>query len=251
MPSQSYPGGRRDVAVHLRDEVVDRVEPLLAAQPLDEPHLDRLAVEVAVEVEHVGLEQRASRPPRRTSGGARARSRRCARRRRRRGTCPRRCRRRAGRCGSGTAHVRGREAELAAPPSPSTTTPRTSCGPAEQLGGGVDVARGEQLADAGRRVRHAARSRRRARPRARAPSTSKPSSAPMRCEQRDVAAAAGTRSGSRRRPPRAARAQRRRAPRSTKSSAGSLLRASSNVQHEAIVDGSRSRRAARASGRAW
>ena len=50
--------GLVDVALHLLHEGLDRVEALLAPQPGDEPDLDVLAVEVAVEVEQVGLEQR-------------------------------------------------------------------------------------------------------------------------------------------------------------------------------------------------
>ena len=46
------------VAVHLGDEVVDGVETLLAAEVLDELHRGLLAVEVAVEVEQVRLEER-------------------------------------------------------------------------------------------------------------------------------------------------------------------------------------------------
>ena len=45
------------VATDLLDQRLDAVEPHLAAQPGDEPHLGGLAVEVAVEVEQVGLEQ--------------------------------------------------------------------------------------------------------------------------------------------------------------------------------------------------
>ena len=47
-----------DVVLQLRDERLDAVELALAAQEVDEPHLGPLAVEVAVEVEQVGLEQR-------------------------------------------------------------------------------------------------------------------------------------------------------------------------------------------------
>ena len=48
---------RRHVAVHLVDQVVDRLEAHLAAQVGDELDPGRLAVEVAVEVEEVGLQQ--------------------------------------------------------------------------------------------------------------------------------------------------------------------------------------------------
>lgn len=53
------PAGLVDVALDLRHELVDPVEPLLAAQPLEELQLDLLAVEVALEVEQVGLDQHA------------------------------------------------------------------------------------------------------------------------------------------------------------------------------------------------
>src|SRR4051795_10039384 len=46
-----------DVAAHLVDERVDRVEPLLAAQPLEELETQRLAVEVVVEVEQERLDE--------------------------------------------------------------------------------------------------------------------------------------------------------------------------------------------------
>ena len=46
-----------DVAMHLRDQVLDAREPPLAAQPLDERDPQRPAVEVAVEVDQVGLDQ--------------------------------------------------------------------------------------------------------------------------------------------------------------------------------------------------
>src|SRR3954454_9822865 len=48
-----------DVPAHLIDERVDRVEALLTAQPLEELEAQRLAVEVAVEVEHEGLDELA------------------------------------------------------------------------------------------------------------------------------------------------------------------------------------------------
>src|SRR5689334_20555224 len=48
--------GLRDVRAHLLDERVDRLEALLAAQPLEELEAQRLAVDVAVEVEQVGLD---------------------------------------------------------------------------------------------------------------------------------------------------------------------------------------------------
>src|SRR5690349_9172864 len=46
------------VAADLDDQVVDRVELLLVAQVVDELDAGDLAVQVAVEVEQVGLEQR-------------------------------------------------------------------------------------------------------------------------------------------------------------------------------------------------
>src|SRR3954451_5439349 len=49
-----------DVPAHLIDERVDRVEALLAAQSLEELEAQRLAVEVAVEVEQEGLDELAA-----------------------------------------------------------------------------------------------------------------------------------------------------------------------------------------------
>src|SRR3954453_4122131 len=49
-----------DVPAHLVDERVDRVEALLAAQPLEELEPQRLAVEVAVEVEQERLDELAA-----------------------------------------------------------------------------------------------------------------------------------------------------------------------------------------------
>ena len=46
------------IAVHLVDERVDGVELQLLAKSGHEPHLGPLAVQVAVEIEQVGLEQR-------------------------------------------------------------------------------------------------------------------------------------------------------------------------------------------------
>src|SRR5918911_5459928 len=51
--------GLVDVRAHLLDERLDRVEALFAAQPLEELEAQRLAVEVAVEVEQVGLDELA------------------------------------------------------------------------------------------------------------------------------------------------------------------------------------------------
>src|SRR5829696_8962396 len=59
-------GGRADltrlvhVAPHLRDELVDRLEAPLAAQALEERDPQRLPVEIAVEVQKVGLDQQAA-----------------------------------------------------------------------------------------------------------------------------------------------------------------------------------------------
>ena len=50
--------GRGHVSPHLRDQGLDGVEPQLVAEPGHEPHLGQLAVEVAVEAQQVGLEQR-------------------------------------------------------------------------------------------------------------------------------------------------------------------------------------------------
>src|SRR5438093_13242164 len=47
-----------DVEVHLGDQIVDRVESLLASEPVREPDPSRLVVEVAVEIEDIGLYQR-------------------------------------------------------------------------------------------------------------------------------------------------------------------------------------------------
>src|SRR5919108_3120771 len=52
--------GLADVAAHLLDERVDRVEALLAAQPLEELQAQRLVVEVAVEVEQERLDELAA-----------------------------------------------------------------------------------------------------------------------------------------------------------------------------------------------
>src|SRR5829696_2181002 len=45
------------VAAHLGDQVVDRLEPLLAPQPLQEGDTQRLAVQITVEIQQVGLDQ--------------------------------------------------------------------------------------------------------------------------------------------------------------------------------------------------
>src|SRR3954452_13166610 len=51
--------GLVDVPAHLLDERIDRVEALLAAQPLEELQAQRLAVDVLREVEQEGLDQLA------------------------------------------------------------------------------------------------------------------------------------------------------------------------------------------------
>src|SRR3954466_7634618 len=78
--------GLVDVRAHLLDERLDRVEALLAAQALEELEAQRLAVEVAVEVEQEGPDELAAaglenRPPAHVSrprGGAARRDRRPA-----------------------------------------------------------------------------------------------------------------------------------------------------------------------------
>src|SRR5712671_520558 len=58
-------GGQRsdpfDVEAHLSDQIVDRIESLLAAEPVQEADPSRLAVEITVEIEDVGLHERQSR----------------------------------------------------------------------------------------------------------------------------------------------------------------------------------------------
>lgn len=49
--------GRFDVSFDLLDESLDARELLFAADAINEAHLDALVIEVAVEVEHVRLEQ--------------------------------------------------------------------------------------------------------------------------------------------------------------------------------------------------
>src|SRR5918999_3171039 len=49
-----------DVGPHLLLEGLDRLEALLAPHPLDERHAQRLAVEVALEVDQVGLDEQPS-----------------------------------------------------------------------------------------------------------------------------------------------------------------------------------------------
>src|SRR4051812_11766386 len=55
--SQSDLARLRDVAMHLLDQRLRRVKAPLATQTLDEAQLQRLAVDVAVEVQQVGLDQ--------------------------------------------------------------------------------------------------------------------------------------------------------------------------------------------------
>src|SRR6185503_19850239 len=52
--------GTFDVAPHLLDEPVDAVEAALAAQPLEELEAQRLVVEIALEVQQIGLDQLAA-----------------------------------------------------------------------------------------------------------------------------------------------------------------------------------------------
>src|ERR1700736_298591 len=52
------PAGCFDVAAHLADQGLDRVELLLAAKPGNEADPGRLVVQVVIEIEQVGLEQR-------------------------------------------------------------------------------------------------------------------------------------------------------------------------------------------------
>src|SRR3954452_4987130 len=52
--------GFLDVAMHLRDEVLDPGKAPLAAQPGDERDPQRLTVEVAVEVDQIGLDQESA-----------------------------------------------------------------------------------------------------------------------------------------------------------------------------------------------
>src|SRR5690242_15537997 len=52
--------GLVDVRAHLLDERLDRVEALLAAQPLEELEAKRPAVQIAVEVEQIGLDELAA-----------------------------------------------------------------------------------------------------------------------------------------------------------------------------------------------
>jgi hypothetical protein len=75
------PAGRLDVVLELRDQRVDALELALAAQEGLEPDPRGLAVEVVVEVEQVGLEQRVvgvlveRRPPPEVDGAGVAASR--------------------------------------------------------------------------------------------------------------------------------------------------------------------------------
>ena len=135
--------------------------------------------------------------------------------------------------------------------SPCSTVPRTSCGPAEEpRPRSATSPVGEQLADARRRVRR----RRSASPvdrrRARGRATSKPSSAPIRSSSGTLprALVAEVEVGADDDEPGAA--ARSTSTSRTNSSAGSWLRASSNVRTHARRRRSRSRRAARASARA-
>src|SRR5438445_6476826 len=63
--SGSLLGGQRsdplDVEAHLSDQIVDRVESLLPAEPVREADPGLPAVEVAIEIEDIGLHERQSR----------------------------------------------------------------------------------------------------------------------------------------------------------------------------------------------
>ena len=134
---------------HLRDERLDRLEPLLAARRATK-RTGVLVVEVAVEVEEVGLEQRGVGLARRTSAGVRATWRAGGPPVGHARTSRRRCRRPA--AGSRPdGDVGRREAERRGPARRRATTPRTSSGRPSMRGGGVDVALGERAADGGGR----------------------------------------------------------------------------------------------------
>src|SRR3954463_10108710 len=138
-----------DVAAHLVDERFDRVEALLTAQPLEELEAQRLAVEVAVEVEQERLDELA---PARDEHGPYADV------RRRRVDAPRRDRRAARVHAVPRRHVpvlrqevRRREAELA----PALVAVHDLAGDrerrAEQLVGVLDSAAEHEPADVARR----------------------------------------------------------------------------------------------------
>src|SRR5262245_24933273 len=57
LPDVESATGVGAITLHLREEIIDRVELLLVSQVLDEAHLGSFAVQVAVPVEQVCLEQ--------------------------------------------------------------------------------------------------------------------------------------------------------------------------------------------------
>ena len=143
-----------DVAVHLGDQIVDVVESLLTAEPVREADASRLAVEVAVEIEDIGLDQRQARL--RVEGGAPT----DGDRRESRHAVGGREHSRVHAIGGqadvlGNAHVRGRETEQAAARVAVLDRPAHFVRTPEHRGRAGDVARGEQLADSGRGVGHA------------------------------------------------------------------------------------------------
>ena len=187
------------VAAHLGDERDRRVELQLVAQVGDELHPGDLVVEVAVEVEQVGLEQReglvvveGGSAPERDGGGV-------GRRRRDAGTSRRRCRRGAGR--------RRRARSRLAVGNPRSRAPCRR-GRRRRAPRGVDrAARWRRpgrrpAAGCGWRSTTPARTRRSAgspsRPTSSTGATSKPSSAPRRAAARRCRRGGG-RSGSPRR----------------------------------------------------
>ena len=133
--------------LELRLERVDAVELALAAQEVGEADVGLLAVEVAVEVEQVGLEQRVvgvlverrSAPEvDRARVDARRRAARTSRRTRRRRAGRRRSAPRRWRSGTRAGGRAGRR---------STTVPRASCGRPSMRGRQLDLAAGQGPAD--------------------------------------------------------------------------------------------------------
>ena len=190
-------------------EGLDAVELALAAQEVREADLGLLAVEVAVEVEQVGLEQRVvgvlvERRPAAEVDGARVHGRRRAAR-----TTRRRRRRPAGRRAFGTSTLAVGKPSRRPRWSPSTTGPRASYGRPSMRRGQLDVAAGERAADGGAadRLVDAVGPRRRAAPgRPRSRASRRLRAAGRRCP-RD-----GCRSGSPRRPRRRCTARHSTAP---------------------------------------
>ena len=169
-----------------------RTRTSLGPQPGHEAHPGGLLVEVAVEVQQVGLEQRGVGVARRRWAAARATGRPGGHRRRGAGTSRRRCRRPGGR--SRRARPRWRWGTPASRPrsSPGSTTPAHLVGPAEHGVGLVErrrrpAAGGWRWTTPGR-----GRPRRGGRPRrpGRGPPPRSPARAPMLPQQRHVAPAA-------------------------------------------------------------